>query len=82
MAEESNFLKELREQASKINSGTFTNELHTNAKGIVNGGLIFGGIGIVYAMLSNKNTFLFGIGGFIAGVIMVAAYNKIEKITV
>ncbi len=82
MENEADSYKKLKEQVAKINSGAFTNELRREAKGVVNGGLIFGGIGIVYAMLSNKNTFIFGIAGFISGIIMASVYKKIEKINV
>lgn len=79
---ENDLYKQLKDQASKIHSGEYVNEMKYESKSIVNGGLIFGGIGIVYAMFANKNTFLFGITGFLAGVIMAVAYNKIGKIKI
>jgi hypothetical protein len=71
---------ELSQQASKIVSGSYVTELKESAKGIVNGGLLFGGVGIVYAMLFKKNTLIFGIGGFVAGLIMTTVFNKITII--
>ena len=71
---------QLTQQAAKIASGSYGKELQKSAKSIVNGGLIFGGIGIAYAMLSRKNTLLFGIGGFVTGLIMTSFYNRITKV--